>query len=291
MSRVKRMDWLRRRFGARRDDGFTLIELAVSMGILSVVSVLAMTILVSTRNISKVVSWQSASNFELRQLVDNVFSDIETARPAMGCDLNHDGRADTTDVTSECGSKMVERPDPVLLVAGPSRLCYYSNKLQTRTSGAASANFNPPYVPVCLAVVGTNLRLEIFDPPATDTDPWNRSLTAGTVPKYRNLATIDPSTTANDEYFQYFKAGTATDIKGTGSVRIVGTTADDTAILTSGQRADVNTVLIRARLRLTGTTVERKQTRDLVHRITLRATRYSSERCGLSSLTPGVSCS
>lgn len=261
------------------------------MGILSLVSVLAMTILVSTRNISKVVSWQSASNFELRQLVDNVFSDIETARPAMGCDLDHDGRADTTDVTSECGSKMVERPDPVLLVAGPSRLCYYSNKLQTRTSGATSANFNPPYVPVCLAVVGTNLRLEIFDPPATDTDPWNRSLTAGGVPKYRNLATVDPSTTANDEYFQYFKAGTAGDIKGTASVRIVGTVADDTAILSATQRADVNSVLIRARLRLTGSTAERQRTRDLAYRITLRATRYSSERCGLSSLTPGVSCS
>jgi prepilin-type N-terminal cleavage/methylation domain-containing protein len=293
MSRIRPTDWLRRRLQLKSDDGFSLIELAVSMGILSIVSVLAMTVLVSTRNISKVVAWQSSSNFELRQLVDNVFADIETARSAMGCDVDHDGRADTLTVDSQCGSKMVERPDAVLLLAGPNRLCYYSNRLQTRTSGATSANFNPPYVPVCLAVVGTNLRLEIFDPPATDTDNWNRLLNVGTVPQYRNLGTVDPTTGTNNEYFQYFKANSTADIKGTGTFQMVGNPAPppDTGMLSDTQRADINSLQVRVRLRLTGSTADKTHTRDLAYRITMRATRYRAERCGLGNVTAGVDCS
>jgi prepilin-type N-terminal cleavage/methylation domain-containing protein len=273
---------------SRADSGFTLIELAVSMAILSIVSVLAMSILVSTRNISRVVSWQSASNFELRQLIDTVFADVETARPAMGCDTNSDGRADTTTVSSDCGAKMVERADPVLLIAGPNRLCYYSNRLQTRTTGSSGSNYNPAYVPVCLAVVGTTLRLEQFDAPTTDSVNWNRSLVTGSVPTYRALGTVDPSP---EGYFQYFKANSTNALVGTDSATVVGTSTPDTGLLVDTQRALVNSVLLRVRLKLGSSAADSSHTRDVAYRITLRSARYSAERCGLGNIETGISCS
>jgi hypothetical protein len=175
----------------------------------------------------------------------------------------------------------------VLLVASANRLCYYSNKLQTRTT----ADANPPYVPVCLAVVGTNLRLEIFDAPTAATDNWNADVSTRNVPTYHNLGTVDPSSTTNDEYFQYFKPNSAADVKGTGTKHISGLAVDETKVLSDADVADVNSVLIRARLRLTGSTADRQRTRDIVYRMTLRATRYSAERCGLGNATAGIACS
>jgi prepilin-type N-terminal cleavage/methylation domain-containing protein len=275
----------------RSDVGFTLVEMAVSMGILSIVSVLAMSVLVSTRNISKVVTWQSTSNFELRQLIDNVFADVETARPAMGCDTNSDGRADTVTVSSDCGAKMVERADPVLLLAGPNRLCYYSNRIQTRTSGSTGANYNPPYIPVCLAVVGTTLRLEQFPAPATDTDNWNRDITdaATPAPAIRVLGTVDPST---EGYFEYFQANSPAALVGTDDTKTVaGMTTHETGLLNDADRGLVNNVLLRIRLKLGTSVADSSHIRDIVYRITLRSTRYSAERCGLGNADAGIACS
>jgi prepilin-type N-terminal cleavage/methylation domain-containing protein len=265
---------------SRSDRGFTLIELAVSMGILSVVSVLAMTVLVSTRNISKVVSWQSASNFELRQLIDNVLADVETARPAMGCDRDRDGRPDPgVGVTSACGDKMIETANPVLIMAGPNRICYYTNRLQSRTSAIA----NPPYAPVCVAVVGTSLRLEQFATPAAG-DDWNQDITDGNktaVPTVRVLGVVDPSP---DGYFQYFQADpTMPPLVGTGSETVVGTTTAETDLLSEASRGLVNSVLLRIRLKLGTSVADSSHTRDVVYRITLRSTRYSAERCALGN--------
>ena len=162
---MQRLTTFRRRTRERRADeaGFTLIELTVSTGILMMVLMLATSVLLSTQNISKVVSFQSSSNSDLRQLADRVFSDIETARPTMGCDTDNDGKANTTSIDTTCGtgrSGISRSSDPTrsCLLAGPNRLCYYTNRLQSRTSGATSANCNPPYVPVCLAVVDSGVR-------------------------------------------------------------------------------------------------------------------------------------
>ena len=291
------------------DGGFTLIELAVSLGILSIVMTLAFSILISTMNISSVVSWQSTSNTELRQLIDSVFADVETARPAFGCDLNHDGQIDTTSGSSEivlsanaCPdiNNIVERSDGVLLVAAPDRICYNSNRLYSRQAGTLPGETNPPYAPVCLAVVATptggrELRLETFAPPQVDTDDWNKLITLGTVSPagVRVLGRVDPSAASptGDGYFEYYKAGDDGPTLLTGLETVtVGSTPPITNALEVGKRQAVNTVVMRARIAYGATGAQAKRTRDIVYRVPLRAARYSSERCATGNLDAGTLC-
>jgi prepilin-type N-terminal cleavage/methylation domain-containing protein len=280
---------------SKSDGGFTLIELAVSLGLLSIVMTMAFSILISTMNISSVVSWQSTSNSELRQLIDSVFADVETARPALGCDRDHDGQITTTAGSAEKVFKpstcldinTVERLDGVLLVASPNRICYNTNRLFSRQAG----NPNPPYVPVCLAVVLDELQLETFAPP---TDDWNESITSG--PRQpvssRVLGRVSRSTTgvAGDGYFEYYKAGDAGGelLTGTESVTVGGKTV--TNGLNDDDRKLVNTVVMRARIAYGATGAQSNRTRDIVYRVALRAARYSSERCGTGNLDAGATC-
>jgi prepilin-type N-terminal cleavage/methylation domain-containing protein len=287
------------------DGGFTLIELAVSLGILSIVMTLAFSILISTMNISSVVSWQSTANTELRQLIDGVFADVETARPAFGCDLNHDGQItmSTEKVLTSAGcpdiNNIVERSDGVLLVAAPDRICYNTNRLYSRQAGTLPGDTNPPYVPVCLAVVanatgGRELRLETFAPPGTD--DWNKSITLGTVSPagVRVLGRVDPSAASptGDGYFEYYKAGDdgPTLLTGVDTVT-VGSTPPITNALEEGKRQAVNTVVMRARIAFGATGAQAKRTRDIVYRVALRAARYSSERCATGNFDAGTICS
>jgi prepilin-type N-terminal cleavage/methylation domain-containing protein len=290
---------------ANDEAGFTLIELAVSLGILSIVMTLAFSILVSTMNISSVVSWQSTSNTELRQLMDSVFADVETARPALGCDRNHDGQIDISATSTEkllsrntCPdiNDFIERSDGVLLVASPDRICYNTNRLLARQAGTA----NPAYAPVCLAVVSNELHLETFLPPQADTDDWNESITLGAPNRSPNriqvLGRVDPSAKSptGDGYFEFYKAWDGSGPKplpltGTQSVTI-GTTAAITNALGDGDRQAVNTVVMRARIRYGATGAQANRTRDIVYRVALRAARYSSERCATGNIDAGTDC-
>ena len=300
MKRIRK--YLRNR--PQADGGFTLIELAVSLGILSIVMTLAFSILVSTMNISSVVSWQSTSNTELRQLIDSVFADIETARPALGCDLNHDGQItlSTEDVltSNTCTdiNNVVERSGGVLLVSSPDRICYNTNRLRSRQAGTSASSTNPPYVPVCLAVVGQELRLETFAPPAA-TEDWNAPITLGTrAPDgVRVLGRVDPSAASptGDGYFEYYKAWDGVGPKPpllTGSESVTVGTADpiDNA-LNDADRQAVNTVVLRARIAYGATGAQANRTRDIVYRVALRAARYSSERCATGNFDAGTACS
>ncbi len=287
------------------DGGFTLIELAVSLGILSIVMTLAFSILISTMNISSVVSWQSTSNTELRQLIDSVFADVETARPAFGCDRNHDGQITMSDekvLTSDgCPdiNNIVERSDGVLLVAAPDRICYNSNRLYSRQAGTLPGDTNPPYAPVCLAVVGSELHLETFAPPQAGTDDWNKLITLGTVSPagVRVLGRVDPSAASSlsgDGYFEYYKAGDDGPTLLTGGATVTfGSTPPITITnaLEDGKRQAVNTVVMRARIAYGATGAQANRTRDIVYRVALRAARYSSERCGTGNFDAGTSCS
>lgn len=285
---------LRRRLPGGSDGGFTLVEMAVSLGILSIVSSIAFTILLSTQNISAVVSFQSTSNTELRQLIDGVFADIETARPAFGCDTDSDGKADTAFVSPTlCASesKMVESEGPVLLVASPNRICYLTNRLQSRQAGSTIR----PYVPACLAIVGNNLQLETFPSPTGD---WNQALSDPTRPpdRTRFLGTVDPSAAA-DGFFEYYNA-TNKDVlnkekklTGTDTISVAGSAASVTDALNSTDLKTVNSVVMKARMRLGGNATNKNQSRDIVYRITLRAARYSAERCGFGNVNTGSACS
>jgi prepilin-type N-terminal cleavage/methylation domain-containing protein len=287
---------LRRRLRGHSDGGFTLLEMAVSLGILSIVSSIAFSILLSTRNLSAVVTWQSSTNTELRLLIDGVFADIETARPPLGCDTDSDGKADTSTVSvGICGSesKMVESEGPILLVASPNRVCYYTNRLQVRQTGVT----NPKYTPACLAVVGTNLQLETFPAPVGDNADWNQPLSDVTRPpnRVRILATVDASA-ATDGFFEFYNATTkdpATNkevkLPGTVNVTVAGS-ATVTNALSPLDLKTVNSVVMKARMRLGGTAANRKQSRDIVYRITLRAARYSAERCGFGNVVTGSTC-
>ncbi len=286
------------RIRSNDDGGFTLIELAVSLGLLSIVMTMAFSILLSTMNISSVVSWQSTSNTELRQLIDSVFADVETARPALGCDLNHDGQITTLDEkvlrTGTCSdiNNIVERSDGVLLFASPDRICYNTNRLLSRQVGTS----NPPYAPVCLAVVGSELRLETFLPARTGIDDWNESITSGprTLDRYRVLGRVDPSastaTVTGDGYFEYYKAGDDGDVLLTGNESI--TVSGQTVLHALGEndRKQVNTVVMRARIAYGATGARSGRTRDIAYRVALRAARYSSERCGTGNIDAGTDC-
>jgi prepilin-type N-terminal cleavage/methylation domain-containing protein len=287
------------------ESGFTLVELAVSLGILSIVMTLAFSILVSTMNISSVVSWQSTSNTELRQLIDNVFADVETARPALGCDRNRDGGIDVSATSTEkllsrntCPdiNDFIERSDGVLVVASPDRICYNTNRLLARQAGTT----NPPYAPVCLAVVNNELRLETFTPPAADTDDWNEAITLGAPNRSPNrirvLGRVDPTAASpvGDGYFEYYKAW---DGSGPKPLPLVGTqsvtvgTANVSNALDDNDRKVVNTVVMRARIRYGATGAQANRTRDIVYRVALRAARYSSERCATGNIDAGTDCS
>jgi prepilin-type N-terminal cleavage/methylation domain-containing protein len=302
------MTRIRQYLKTRREDdgGFTLIELAVSLGILSIVMTLAFSILISTMNISSVVSWQSTANTELRQLIDSVFADVETARPAFGCDLNHDGQITMSPekVLTYDGcpdiNNIVERSDGVLLVAAPDRICYNTNRLYSRQAGTLPGDTNPPYAPVCLAVVANvtgdrELRLETFAPPQAGTDDWNKLITLGTVSPagVRVLGRVDPSAASptGDGYFEYYKAGDdgPTLLIG-GETVTVGSTPPITNALEEGKRQAVNTVVMRARIAYGATGAQAKRTRDIVYRVALRAARYSSERCATGNLDAGATC-
>jgi prepilin-type N-terminal cleavage/methylation domain-containing protein len=292
---------IRQHLKTRQDDdgGFTLIELAVSLGILSIVMTLAFSILISTMNISSVVSWQSTSNTELRQLIDSVFADVETARPSFGCDLNHDGQITTTSneivlTSNTCPdiNNIVERSDGVLLVASPDRICYNTNRLLSRQAGTSA---NPPYAPVCLAVVVNELRLETFAQPS-DIEDWNASITSGvrSPDRIRVLGRVDPkaaSSNGGDGYFEYYKAGGNGPelLEGSHSVT-VGTADAILNALDDNQLRAVNTVVMRARIAFGATGAQSNRTRDIVYRVALRAARYSSERCGTGNIDAGTDC-
>jgi prepilin-type N-terminal cleavage/methylation domain-containing protein len=287
-----------RRLRGESDGGFTLVEMAVSLGILSIVSTLAFSILLSTRNLSAVVTWQSSTNSELRQVIDGVFSDIETARPPLGCDTNSDGKADTLDVSlAICGSesKMVESEGTILLVASPNRICYYTNRLQSRQPGGTI----PAYTPACLAVVPTsistvsNLQLETFPAPAGN---WNQRLDDTTRPpdRVRILATVD-SSAAVDGFFEFYNAtnkdASNKELKLTDSQNV---TVAGAGVVTNALSGDdlktVNSVVLKARMRLGGSAANKNQSRDIAYRVTLRAARYSAERCGFGNVLTGSTC-
>ena len=294
MTRIRRFLKLR-----ASDSGFSLVELVVSLGLLSIVMTIAFSILLSTMNISSVVSWQSASNTELRQLIDSVFADVETARPAFGCDLNHDGQITTPDEkplrTNTCTdiNNIVERTDGVLLVASPDRICYNTNRLLARQVGTS----NPPYAPVCLAVVDNKLLLETFRPAQTGADDWNESITL--LPRMplstRVLGRVDPSastaTPTGDGYFEYYKAGDDGGelLRGTETLTVSGQTVRHA--LDANDLKLVNTVVMRARIAYGATGAQSKRTRDIAYRVALRAARYSSERCGTGNIDAGTDCS
>jgi prepilin-type N-terminal cleavage/methylation domain-containing protein len=288
------------------DRGLTLVELAVSLGILSIVMTLAFSILISTMNISSVVSWQSTSNTELRQLIDSVFADVETARPALGCDGDHDGRIDTSSTSTETVLKsscdinnIVERSDGVLLIASPDRICYNTNRLFSRQAGILDRSTNPPYAPVCLAVIDRQLRLETFSQPAANED-WNAPITSGSrsPDRIRVLGRVDPtaaSSTGGDGYFAYYRAWDGTPESSaplTGLQPVtVGLAPEITNALDDPTRQAVNTVVLRARIAYGATGAQANRTRDIVYRVALRAARYSSERCATGNIDPGTNCS
>jgi prepilin-type N-terminal cleavage/methylation domain-containing protein len=295
---------IRRNLATRSNDdcGFTLIELAVSLGILSIVMTLAFSILVSTMNISSVVSWQSTTNTELRQLIDSVFADVETARPPLGCDTDHDGQITLTDgnvLRSSCDiNDVVERPDGVVLVASPDRICYNTNRLLARQASTSVNANNPPYAPVCLAVVDKELRIETFLPAQSTTDDWNESITSGSrsPDRIRVLGQVDPSAKSplGDGYFEYYKAWDGVGPKPqalTGNQSVtVGSAPEITNALEPADRQAVNTVVLRARIRYGATGARANRTRDIVYSVALRAARYSSERCGTGNIDAGASC-
>jgi hypothetical protein len=111
----------------------------------------------------------------------------------------------------------------------------------------------------------------------------------------RILATVDPSA-AVDGFFEFYNAtnkdASNKELKLTDSQSVtVAGAAVVTNALGSADIKTVNSVVMKARMRLGGTAANRNQSRDIVYRITLRAARYSAERCGFGNVLTGSTCS
>ena len=294
------------------DSGFTMVELAVVLAILSLVSVMAMSILMATQNAAKAIGWQAEANTELRRLLDDTFADLETARPPSLC-LN-DGASTYSKVvntsatsTSKC-PKVVDGVDPlatellstdrdfagsVLTSAGQHHVCYFTHRvdpafLGRSATGGSADNLGNSYQEVCLLVLSNNLYLIKW--PENSTDINTRP--TGAVP--RLIGAIDgPS--VNFAYFARSDDATDQTVTDAATFNVLPSSvgydsmslnptsygltgaAFTEQILRPADRARAGKVRLKLVV-VTGKTTH-KRTRSVEYQVALRGAAYQSERC------------
>lgn len=299
------------------ESGFTMVELAVVLAILSLVSVMSMSILVATQNVTKAIGWQAEANTELRRLLDDTFAELETARSPSFC--LEDGastysRIVNVDSTGTPCPKIIDGVDPLapellpadrdlagasLTSAGEHHACYYTHRVDPaflgRESGAAVVSNlthagTATYQEVCLLVLENSLYLVKWP---LNTADMNSRPTTGAVP--RLLGTIDgPSVN-----FTFFARGSDSDdvtASDSSSFNLVPSSPAGYES-TSLDPADYGLVGVpiaeqalaavdrsrAARVRLkvvveTGTGAKRR-TRNVDYQVSLRGAAYEAERC------------
>ena len=300
----------------KAESGFTMVELAVVLAILSLVSVMSMSILIATQNVTKAIGWQAEANTELRRLLDDTFAELETARSPSFC--LEDGastysRIVNVDSTGTPCPKIIDGVDPLapellpadrdlagasLTSAGEHHACYYTHRVDPaflgRESGASVVSNltqagTATYQEVCLLVFGNSLYLVKW--PLNTADMNSRP--TGAVP--RLLGTIDgPSVN-----FTFFARGSDTDdvtASDSSSFNLVPSSSagyestsldpadyglDGVPIEEQALAAVDRSRAARVRLNVvveTGTGA-RRRTRNVDYQVSLRGAAYEAERC------------
>ncbi len=296
------------------DGGFTLVELVVTLSVLSIVMVMATSVLILTQQTSKVVGWKAEANTELRRLVDELFAEIETARPAAQC--KEPGNPEPVDIVPYTCSRVVDGDGPVLLSAGGNHVCYYSHRVDPAFAGKSvtvdgveiGGNDTTLYQRVCLVVLDEELFLVQYEPNTgnqTSADPGDLNalpaigpdraaksvrrklgdVATGTDPAFtylgRRTDSADSATTALADDADMTTLVPDDDEVSELSPATYGFTdssvPDAYDVLDSDQLERASRVVFSLRM-MTGRGSRRAE-RELDYRVTLRGARYQSERC------------
>jgi hypothetical protein len=270
------------------DGGFTLAELVMTMSILVMVSVMAIAVMLSTQQATKLVSWQSNANSELRFISENTFAELETARPRSLC-LGADGKSQLA-MPSTC-TRVQEGIGSPLESAGEKHVCYLSHRVDPAL-GTDSKIYS--YQRVCLAIIGEQLyQVEFL------ANTSNLNAPTGT-PTYRVVGNIDPANSS----FAYYGKRFNTTLGREETVKLNLAAAADTALAANpliptgtrlqdkmvaattnisgtftGQLTGPIKTITRLEVKLSVITRDGKHTRDAVYDVTLRGARYQNERC------------
>jgi len=201
-----------RRGPARPDDGISVLELAITLGILGVMMAMVLPMVLTFNRMSMSAQWRSEANTALRPLVEEVFAELRSARSLPTCAA---GQTATVSGTARC-LRPVDNGAPVLSEATPSRLCFIS---QRRSVALAAGDVLTAPAYTCLEVSGTNnaqFRMLSY-PPSTTGYALGTTATTGTPQLSRTLGTIQAGATP----FTYQRAdGTAT--TALGEIAVVG---------------------------------------------------------------------
>lgn len=265
------------RGGTGRDAGLTLIELVVSISLLSVVGLMSSMVMLGTRRVAEQVTWRADTNSELRDLIDRTFADLSSARsPALcldaTCDRITESHSDPLDPTSP--------PLGVLVSADDYGLCYLSQRSDAIGLADARAVLEP-YWKVCLraqlppvtAGLPTGQRelyLSLFEPLESDRAYGQLDPTTafGSSPSSsRRLAVVDVRERVPFRF---------TDLSGqlvTGSAL-----SSPSALDPGGLLAGVAKVELRLQLTSFDRQGRVKQTGRLKFTAALRSSRYQQER-------------
>jgi hypothetical protein len=134
---IRRARHLRRRSSRRGDGGFSLVELAVTLGLLAVAGTMAMTMLLTINRVSTEVGGRSDASTVLRRTLDDVFEQLATARGQVRCT---DPASATSLATCRAG-RVTEIGTPIT-EASTTRVCFLSRR-PAPTTGAPTLTTTP----------------------------------------------------------------------------------------------------------------------------------------------------
>jgi type II secretory pathway pseudopilin PulG len=251
----------RRDHGGVSEHGFTLVELAIALSLMMVVSVMATVALLSAKSASTSVAWRAEANSEIRQLIDQTFADLAAARPLAQCQIAAlDGTCDKITESRLDANDPASTPN-VLLSAAGDQVCYRSQRKDPVVAGDTSVT--PLYWKVCLAVASTGA-LKLVATPPTSTSTYENVTFDTPSTRERVLGTVD--TTSGGPYFSF------SDLKGDPL------TSADLGLGTDAQTlASVAKVQLQIRLSYFDHG-RRSRTRALTYTAALRSSRYEQER-------------
>ncbi len=134
---IRRPRRMRRRICRRSESGFTLVELAVTLGLLALAGTMAMTMLLTINRVSTEVGGRSDASTVLRRTLDDVFEQLATARGQVRCT---DPASATTLATCRAG-RVSEIGTPIT-EASTTRVCFLSRR-PAPTTGTPTLTTTP----------------------------------------------------------------------------------------------------------------------------------------------------
>jgi len=126
-----------RRICGHNDSGFSLVELAVTLGLLALAGTMAMTMLLTINRVSTEVGSRSDASTEQRRTLDDVFEQLATARGQVRCT---DPAAATT--LAACRAGRVTEIGTPITEASTAKVCFLSRR-PAQTTGTPTLTATP----------------------------------------------------------------------------------------------------------------------------------------------------